>query len=403
MLTPRRFITVVLVVVLSLHFFLGLDYERLSSSISEQFWTPGQPLDILSNATELVIDTSVVGLREPKRNSTDFSYQRQANATFVLLCRNSDLAGVVSSIQQMEDRFNRRHNYPWVLLNEEPFTEEFKRRVSVLTDAPIFFGLIPREQWFQPDWIDESKAADGRRRMMWQGIIYAGSVPYVLLHLHMVIRMAHFPSRYRNMCRFNSGFFFHHELLKPYRYYWRPDVKFFCDVTYDPFLYMEDGNKVYGFTISLIEWEATIPTLWSTVKEFIAEYPQYVQPNNSMNFLSDNDGETYNLCHYWSNFEIADMDFWRGEAYQTFFDYLESKGGFYYERWGDAPVHSIAASLFARREQVHFFRDIGYRHDPFQHCPSGDSWSEGRCSCDPNDSFDYAPNSCIKRYENLFV
>lgn len=39
----------------------------------------------------------------------------------------------------------------------------------------------------------------------------------------------------------------------------------------------------------------------------------------------------------WSNFEIADMDFWRGEAYSKFFDYLDEKGGFYYEvrtnRW----------------------------------------------------------------------
>jgi hypothetical protein len=33
----------------------------------------------------------------------------------------------------------------------------------------------------------------------------------------------------------------------------------------------------------------------------------------------------------WSNFEIADMDFWRGEAYQKFFEYLDSTGGFYYE------------------------------------------------------------------------
>lgn len=33
----------------------------------------------------------------------------------------------------------------------------------------------------------------------------------------------------------------------------------------------------------------------------------------------------------WSNFEIADMDFWRGEAYSKFFDYLDSQGGFYYE------------------------------------------------------------------------
>jgi len=67
-----------------------------------------------------------------------------------------------------------------------------------------------------------------------------------------------------------------------------------------------------------------------------------------MRFLSDNNGSRYNLCHceskfscskptlilgipVWSNFEIADMDFWRSEAYQKFFDHLESKGGFYYE------------------------------------------------------------------------
>jgi len=219
-----------------------------------------------------------------------------------------------------------------------------------------------------------------------QRIIYAGSVSY------------------RNMCRFNSGFFYKHELLQNYKYYWRvePEVKFFCDLDYDPFLFMQDHDKVYGFTISLYEWGPTVATLWDTVKEFVAENPQYLAPNNSMDFLSDNGGQSYNLCHYWSNFEIADMDFWRSEAYSKFFDHLESKGGFYYERWGDAPVHSIAASLFARRDQVHFFGDIGYRHPPFQHCPQGDAWSKGRCSCDPSDSFDYRENSCLRRYEYLF-
>ena len=33
----------------------------------------------------------------------------------------------------------------------------------------------------------------------------------------------------------------------------------------------------------------------------------------------------------WSNFEIGDLDLWRGEAYSKFFDFLDSKGGFYYE------------------------------------------------------------------------
>jgi hypothetical protein len=33
----------------------------------------------------------------------------------------------------------------------------------------------------------------------------------------------------------------------------------------------------------------------------------------------------------WSNFEIADLDLWRGEAYTKFFEFLDQKGGFYYE------------------------------------------------------------------------
>ena len=62
-------------------------------------------------------------------NATPPGHLVRANATFVFLCRNDDINGVASSIQQMEDRFNRKHGYPWVLLNEEPFTEEFKESV----------------------------------------------------------------------------------------------------------------------------------------------------------------------------------------------------------------------------------------------------------------------------------
>ncbi|KAJ7694489.1 glycolipid 2-alpha-mannosyltransferase-domain-containing protein [Mycena olivaceomarginata] len=81
-----------------------------------------------------------------------------------------------------------------------------------------------------------------------QGIIYAGSVSY------------------RNMCRFNSGFFFKHELLLKYRGIGEPDVTFHCTLPFDPFKYMAAQGKVYAFTIALYEWSATIPTLWDTVK-----------------------------------------------------------------------------------------------------------------------------------------
>ena len=50
---------------------------------------------------------------------------RRANATFVVLARNSDISGVMQSMKQAEDRFNKEFRYPWVFLNEEPFNEEF--------------------------------------------------------------------------------------------------------------------------------------------------------------------------------------------------------------------------------------------------------------------------------------
>ncbi|KAJ7247351.1 hypothetical protein C8J57DRAFT_1241065 [Mycena rebaudengoi] len=76
--------------------------------------------------------------------------------------------------------------------------------------------------------------------------------------------------------------------------------------------------------------------------------------------------------------------------------------GFYYERWGDAPVHSIGAALFARKDQIHFFEDIGYRHEPFQHCPQLQH-AKNRCSCDINDNFDRDARPCLNRYDRIFT
>lgn len=59
---------------------------------------------------------------------------RRANATFVILARNTDLQGVIGSIREIEDRFNRQYNYPYVLLNEEEFTEDFKRCADMRGD-----------------------------------------------------------------------------------------------------------------------------------------------------------------------------------------------------------------------------------------------------------------------------
>ncbi|KAF9454503.1 glycosyltransferase family 15 protein [Macrolepiota fuliginosa MF-IS2] len=382
MMTAMRYVFLVLAIIVSLHYILSFSnevYSRATSLENLKKHLAG------SNDPGPPYKTPVPDEYYLKPNHTS-PQGRKANAAIVILARNSDLNGVVSSMKQMEDRFNKKFGYDYVLLNEQPFEDKFKRRVEGLTGSNVKYGLIPREEWVQPEWIDEEKATAVRKDMVKNGVIYGGSVPY------------------RNMCRFNSGWFYRQEVLKPYKYYWRvePDVKFFCDLDYDPFLIMQDQNKVYGFTISLYEYEATIPTLWETVKGFIKENRDLVPAGNAMDFLSDDGGETYNRCHFWSNFEIGDLDFWRGEAYSKYFDHLDKAGGFYYERWGDAPVHSIGAALFAKKEQIHFFNDIGYRHEPFQHCPQGDAHKRGKCWCDEGENFDYEWYSCLNRYDRMF-
>lgn len=97
----------------------------------------------------------------------------------------------------------------------------------------------------------------------------------------------------------------------------------------------------------------------------------------------------------WSNFEVGDLNWLRSKAYIDFFESLDQDGGFFYERWGDAPVHSIAAGLMLPKDQIHFFNDIAYYHVPFTHCPTGEKHRQDlKCHCNPKDNFDWKGYSC---------
>jgi alpha 1,2-mannosyltransferase len=118
-------------------------------------------------------------------------------------------------------------------LNDKPFDDNFKKMTSGIISGKATYGLIPEDQWSKhPSWIDEEKARKAREEMTKAQVIYGDSVPY------------------REMCRYQSGFFFRHPLLNDYEWYWRiePNVKYFCDLDYDPFLFMQENKKQYGFT-----------------------------------------------------------------------------------------------------------------------------------------------------------
>lgn len=353
--------------------------------------------------------------------------QEKANAGFVVLAKNSDIHDVVKSMISLERHFNQWYDYPWVFLNDEPFSDKFKSTVSKYTNGQIEFGEIAKEDWEFPSNVNSKEFNEYINGQGDRGILYGNS-----------------PS-YHKMCRFYSGAFFKHPLVQKLDWYWRvePDVEFFCDITYDPFVEMEKSGKKYGFNIMIMELYYTIPNLFKQTMSYINKNkitpgsawdlflkdPIYVESKefkyNAFDFdelktkgeilqkleeihvqkhlldsiKSDEDIKTfdehrlisnlikqsvekhrlyedrinrkeYNLAHFWSNFEIARTDLFNSTTYQKYYDHLEQSGGFYKERWGDAPIHSLAVGMMLDLNEIHYFRDIGYRHSNIVHCPA---------------------------------
>ncbi|KAI5845551.1 nucleotide-diphospho-sugar transferase [Tricharina praecox] len=318
------------------------------------------------------------GCLEPKTDGP------RENAVIVVLARNKELPGVLQSLRHMERHFNRWFHYPYVFLNDGEFNDEFKNTVLNYTTSKVEFGQIDPLHWGFPDWADVDEVEEAIAKQGDQAIMYGGMASY------------------HHMCRFYSGQFWKHELLLKYEWYWRlePDIEFFCDMTYDPFVEMRKNNKTYGFTIAVKELRETVPNLFRYVSaykrnnnitskgmwEMFAEKREKKEDQDTLpedvlklepgrgKFPEVDptamEGEDYNMCHFWSNFEIARFDFYRSKQYTDFFETLDRSGGFWTERWGDAPVHSLAAGVFLGPADLHYFRDIGYRHTTIQHCPA---------------------------------
>ncbi|KZZ87190.1 Glycolipid 2-alpha-mannosyltransferase family protein [Ascosphaera apis ARSEF 7405] len=324
----------------------------------------------------------------------------RANAAIVVLARNKELDGVIKSMRSLERHFNRWYNYPYVFLNDGDFDDAFMETVKNHTKAGVEFGKIDPTMWGFPDWMDSEVAREGIRKQGDAALMYGGL------------------ESYHHMCRFNSGFFFKHPLLLKYEWYWRlePDIKYYCDITYDPFMKMIETNKTYGFTIAIKELHETVPNLfryasaykrnnnltskglWEMFLERPPEQeadgpvdPKYEKVKEEERLRKEREkilpgeikvggsapvdpnemeGESYNMCHFWSNFEIARLDWFRSKEYQDFFDMMDRSGGFWMERWGDAPIHSLAAGALLSPRDIHYFRDFGYRHTTIQHCPA---------------------------------
>ncbi|KAG9854368.1 glycosyltransferase family 15 protein, partial [Aureobasidium melanogenum] len=317
-----------------------------------------------------------------EENTTNYdALDGRQNATILMLARNSDLDEAMEALASFESQFNHRYHYPVVFLNDEPWTEEFMQGASSIVSGQAIFDTISPEMWSYPDHVDQDAARAHIKEQGDRGIIHAGQ------------------ESYHHMCRFYSMKFYDHPAIQPYKWYWRiePGISFVCPINFDPFAYMSHENKRYAYVIALQEVGSTVRSLYRVVSDY--RNRMNITPSRYWNALIDPswaplpirwllrlapyrdvNGDEWNLCHFWNNFEIADLDFFREDSYRHMMEHLDKIGGFYFERWGDASVRSFAATLLLKPEEIHYLGDdMCYCHGDF--CSPGTNLLDTKTSC----------------------
>ncbi|KAM0509380.1 hypothetical protein ACHAPB_001529 [Verticillium nonalfalfae] len=245
------------------------------------------------------------------------------------MARNSEREQARHTIVSLEQHFNRWYTYPIIFFNDEEWEQEFIDAIRGSTAANVSFEVIPPEVWGFPEGMDADAARAAIKEQEEKNVFHGGE------------------EGYHRMCRFYSGQLYNLDVMQPYRWYWRldPDTDFYCALTYDPFAEMARTGKVYGYTIALRELLNTVPSLFartSAYKEakglptlglWRATVNAAVLPWPLRGWLglfldnTDRRGDSWSGCHYWSNFEIGDMDFFRGRRYQDYFAAMDEAGG----------------------------------------------------------------------------
>lgn len=130
---------------------------------------------------------------------------------------------------------------------------------------------------------------------------------------------------------------------------------------------MIENNKTYGFTIAVKELRETVPNIFRYASAYKrlnnltsqGLWEMFVEPQETpedqprgadtplpeeilqsepgRDHLPNIDfeameGEKYNMCHFWSNFEIAKLSWFRSKEYNDFFEMMDRSGGFWMER-----------------------------------------------------------------------
>jgi len=294
-------------------------------------------------------------------------------------------------VMSIERSFNYRHHYPLVIFHEEETDRVEWIRQSIKSVAE-FSGEVRFEQvnFRIPIFLNEKEVPE---------------------YINAYNR--NFSIGYRHMCRFFAGQIFRMDSIKRFDWIWRIDTDsmYICNIPYDPFRVMQENGKKYGFVAEILEGDdEVVEGLWEATVQF-AKYHgiSLSQFDGYRNYLGG-----YTRCHWWNNFEIMNVRFFRNSDYSSYYAFIDQLGGIYKHRWGDALIRTLGVLMFAEPDEIYQFTDIGYIHpnacmnpcgwenDPHIQCDELPTGRSETCTV-PNRFIAGVPHSTVRTTKSLIM
>ena len=148
------------------------------------------------------------------------------------------------------------------------------------------------------------------------------------------------------MCWFFAGGMFDQPIMEDYKYYLRLDTDSYIlsPLNYDIFEMMNNGGYKYGYIEEAVQLDdpAVISGLWDFCWKDTHSIPEGTM--------------------YYTNFEVAEIEFFRSGLYYMFFKRIEANGGVYLHRWGDAPIKYLGVNILMPPQQKVAIKGFVYQH-----------------------------------------
>tara|TARA_B100001094_G_C18125333_1_gene769170 strand:+ start:462 stop:1316 length:855 start_codon:yes stop_codon:yes gene_type:complete len=158
----------------------------------------------------------------------------------------------------------------------------------------------------------------------------------------------HFPIGYSHMCNFYTVDWI--QYLDDYDWAMRADDDFFIEpneLDSSIFHTLDSHGFKFGYRVIDCEYHCHSVKTFDKLQEFIPNY-------------------SYNMEHYYSNFGIFKLDFWRQTHIR---DLLDKLTPFIFEfRWGDSPLQAAIIKSFLENKEICFIDTFNYTHGSHNLC-----------------------------------